>query len=886
MAKILVLVQNAGLASNLEEAVKSSGMIPVVVNQPERFLASFQQETPGLVILDLEVNQGAGLLFCHQLREAPGGELVPILLLGTGREGVRNFGDALAEGGDYYFDKPVDGLKIVSKIRTYVGVDTNPFGENLLQKNKNTPLDLSSRVAQMMDLGQVFNEGLLSPTPRQPSIETEMAMEVVNHASDPALPAANAPGSALTRPRWDSLHGAPPAHALVTDKASGAIQQEEQSALAMAFPQNDSSLEVHLVPTRPFLDSLPLPDGQELDEAIQSIQNDSVALCHSLESTEDADSMIQQAQEAALRQIENKASQEQRVRARRESDERKRREAQDRARREIQDGAQGQLEEQLRNTQEASSPPVSKIAQAPDHPPPDPAIERPTPKPATAAGQAVEDEGNPKPRPSSSRSGLLLQQRLEEEARAAREEASKQPLPEQSNPIPTVPDLPPHPGQEMEPVQALPEPTAQDVADAPDPPRPRRLEAEPWTGQHTQTSTSARQRQKRDAVVATQTDPGVSRTPRSDKESSEVDFAPAEASEFHAPVPEQTDLHAEALPRLLWRCHLQEVTGLTLFRQGSTVKEIYWERGTPTGFRSTSPPDQLEELLLRDGLIDRAGYADVQASGMESARSIAAFLVQKGFLDPDELFPLVRRYLEEGIISLFEWAEGTCSYIPESPQDQEKIRLSSPLPALILEGIRRKFNLERLIATLGSPATLLAPTRGNQRSAKAPDFSTLGVLREEKEVLRFVDGLRPVEEIVFMSGQSPETVYRVLLGATATGLLTIKSTGEAPGEPQGKEAPPRSLEIKRRRIEAKFQQVNNASYFEILGVSVESNPYEIEAAFQRLSREFHPNHFNHPQLDDISGKLEVIQKSLEEARDILTDDHLREGYRNSLSDKR
>jgi len=226
MAKILVLVQNAGLASNLEEAVRSSGMTPVVVDQPEKFVASFQQEAPGLVILDLEVNQGGGLLFCHQLREAPGGELVPILLLGTGREGVRNFGDALAEGGDYYFDKPVDGLKIVSKIRTYVGVDTNPFGENLLSKNKNTPADLSSRVAQMMDLGQAFNQGLLAPSFRPPSIEAEMALEVVQQVSEPDLPAASAPGPT-------------PTHA----RPSGAAPQEAPLDLSLAFSQDEPSHE-------------------------------------------------------------------------------------------------------------------------------------------------------------------------------------------------------------------------------------------------------------------------------------------------------------------------------------------------------------------------------------------------------------------------------------------------------------------------------------------------------------------------------------------------------------------------------------------------------------------------------------------------------------------
>ena len=219
-------------------------------------------------------------------------------------------------------------------------------------------------------------------------------------------------------------------------------------------------------------------------------------------------------------------------------------------------------------------------------------------------------------------------------------------------------------------------------------------------------------------------------------------------------------------------------------------------------------------------------------------------------LKPEEYFPLVRRHFEECLLGLFEWTKGSVESLPAYAADAEKIRLARPLPSLIMEGIRRKFLLDRMVRHLGSPSSLLAPVPSEKRPPHSPDPRRVGFLAEERAVLQLVNGLRPIEEIVFLSGHNAATVYRVLLAGVIMGLLVVAVKGVRGGGEGAEELVRTNLEISRRRVEAKFDQVNHASYFEILGVSETSTTYEIEAAHRLLSTEFHPMHFAH---QDLSG---------------------------------
>jgi CheY-like chemotaxis protein len=487
---------------------------------------------------------------------------------------------------------------------------------------------------------------------------------------------------------------------------------------------------------------------------------------------------------------------------------------------------------------------------------------------------------------------------LEREAALARERAAQSPDEPGTDRVVTQPELPPKPGSVPDqtapfaseaPRTRVPEPSmpeapgqpAIEVA-APSSEAPPARAPEPGSPEEAAPDGGFRKALRRvpEAAQSLSTGPGEERSADESPKITEM-FLPAPPPAARAPEPEEAALDRERAPALLWRLFVQQVTGSVRFSSGGDVKEVFLERGVPVAIRSSQTADRFEELLYREGLIDREAYAEARVKGLAQARALAAHLVERGFLRPEELFPLVRRHLEECLFGLFEWTGGEARYQEKQARDQDKVRLARPLASLIMEGIRRKYLLPRMVHELGGPSSLLAPVPSGDRAPLAPDAAGLGLAAPEREVLRLVDGLRPIEEIVFLSGRDETAVYRVLLAGVVTGLLAVAVQG-LPGPEASVQ---RDLDVRRRRLLAKFEQLNHASYFDILGVPAEATPYELQAAFERMRREFHPVHYAHPALRELGAKLDILRRTLDEAEDVLGDELLREGYRQSLKNR-
>src|SRR4029079_7279651 len=82
-------------------------------------------------------------------------------------------------------------------------------------------------------------------------------------------------------------------------------------------------------------------------------------------------------------------------------------------------------------------------------------------------------------------------------------------------------------------------------------------------------------------------------------------------------------------------------------------------------------------------------------------------LVDLGFLKRRELLPAVRRHVEDIVYSVFGWERGNYYIVLDAQPSTERIRLSRPPTALILEGIRRKLDRPTLERLIGPPSTVI-----------------------------------------------------------------------------------------------------------------------------------------------------------------------------------
>jgi CheY-like chemotaxis protein len=344
------------------------------------------------------------------------------------------------------------------------------------------------------------------------------------------------------------------------------------------------------------------------------------------------------------------------------------------------------------------------------------------------------------------------------------------------------------------------------------------------------------------------------------------------AAEALAPELLEGSLATISMPRLLALAAQGRATG-RLEVAGDAVRTLWVEGGRVVGAATSAPTERTEEIALRLGLITRDQHRQVLPSipGLASRR-VGVLLLDRGFLKPTELALLARRRAEEIAFALFT-CDGRYRFEPgEVVPADERLALERGTFALAIEGIRRRWQSPRLEAALGGPATLLEP------AAQVPPTNDLALSAEEKRVWELADGLRTLDEILAGSPLDPLSSRQVLAGLVELGLLQVRIKG-----PPEASALPRPGSIDLVRIDEKLEQVRRADYFVILGLGRTCTGYEIREASERLLSELNVERFDLPA-PDLAGKLEEIQRVLEEARDILSDDGLRAEYLASLGD--
>src|SRR5687767_12689919 len=110
----------------LEVALQREGLETVSAVDGASALQSFHTARPDAVLLAVILGDESGIEVCQALREAPRGQLVPILFMGSTDEGapIRSPGDALSHGGDYFFPLPNDLDYLAGRVRGWTSEAT------------------------------------------------------------------------------------------------------------------------------------------------------------------------------------------------------------------------------------------------------------------------------------------------------------------------------------------------------------------------------------------------------------------------------------------------------------------------------------------------------------------------------------------------------------------------------------------------------------------------------------------------------------------------------------------------------------------------------------------------------------------------------------------
>jgi hypothetical protein len=333
----------------------------------------------------------------------------------------------------------------------------------------------------------------------------------------------------------------------------------------------------------------------------------------------------------------------------------------------------------------------------------------------------------------------------------------------------------------------------------------------------------------------------------------------------------QGELSETDAAMLLGHAFQQGWTGRLLLTGPQGEKAIFVDAGRPVYATSTSPEDRLAELLRRRGRIDAELRARVARLSEKSGRRTGAVLVDLGVLKPAELLPVLRSQHEEIIRSTFGWIEGSFRFHPESEVDPKRARLLRHPAVLVAEAVRDGHPLARVRAALGGGWGAFALDAG---AGSRDLIAELGLGEDDHRILAWLDGRRTLDEVARESGLAEERVFGLAFVLWCFGCLHRARKSARGGALDQK--------VERERILARFALVQDADYFQVLGIARDAGTEEVVQAHRRLWEEVRPEKIAPAVALALDHELAVVRRVLSEAVRVLSDENMRRSYRAHL----
>ena len=181
-------------------------------------------------------------------------------------------------------------------------------------------------------------------------------------------------------------------------------------------------------------------------------------------------------------------------------------------------------------------------------------------------------------------------------------------------------------------------------------------------------------------------------------------------------------------------------TGTIRVANAEITKMIYIREGVIVSCTSTAPREFLGHFLVSQGAIDEA---DLQGAIIDQDRHsgmLGQLLVQRGAITEERLNKMLRIKAEEAIFDLFTWTSGQFRFIDDDLPGYELVPISLDVQGLVLEGMRRLDEWQRISEVIPSMLAVPVSVRPLLEEAKEMDPGC-------RSVLESVDDDRSIEDI-------------------------------------------------------------------------------------------------------------------------------------------
>ncbi len=322
-----------------------------------------------------------------------------------------------------------------------------------------------------------------------------------------------------------------------------------------------------------------------------------------------------------------------------------------------------------------------------------------------------------------------------------------------------------------------------------------------------------------------------------------------------------------------------DITGTFEIGNDPIYKSIYVKNGVMVYAASNQEGDNLAEILLKAGKINIDQYYQALTMLKSTGKRLGAILVELGFLKSNELIWALKCQVEEIILSLFTWENGTVKLVL-SPLPADVITLKLSAANLIFRGIKRINNAEYFKKICPPPDTILYYSNEPMNL-----FQDINLEEDDMYILTLLDSKLTFKEICDISIVNKFKATKIICGLISIRMIELK--GEKILDDQSIikiiREPKKDLDSAFiDKVEDLYTRYQHLDYYSILGIGKSASQDQIRKAYYLIAKEFHPDRHFQSGSETLKNKLNTIFAYSTEAYKTLSDPKMKEQYDQNL----
>ncbi|HKA14000.1 MAG TPA: response regulator [Myxococcota bacterium] len=346
------------------------------------------------------------------------------------------------------------------------------------------------------------------------------------------------------------------------------------------------------------------------------------------------------------------------------------------------------------------------------------------------------------------------------------------------------------------------------------------------------------------------------------------------------------NLERVAFPALLHHLHGLRATGTLHLETEKKRKWIELRDGYPVAVRSNLMRETLGKHLLRTGRVSPEVLEASRREAEKSGTRHGEILVAMHALSEEQVTEALREQADEKFFEIFSWPAGTFRFQRGARIERANaLGLGRSPASLILHGVHTRFPIERVDGYFSSQAGRYL-AHGESPFYR---FQDLAVEPGDAAFLRAIDGSRQLGEFRGEEERRRRTIY----GLIAAGMLELRMQAAAPAARvvsahaathpvrehmrehvaahpgrDRRQDDPRQLELM-----ALADQLRAQDAYEVLGVARGASAAEIQAAYERLAAQAHPDRFQDGSqalralAEEVFGRVRAAFETLNDPRE-------------------